>query len=98
MGDKRTEVPVSGDRLKVIGDVVEGAKEVPIGRDRGCCLSIRINQGEVFDILIVKGQKPWNVPLGARIGAVGVLRSGTVQADDWWRCNPATKPELTILG
>lgn len=98
MGDKRTEVLVSGDRLKIIGDVVEPAMEVPTGRGRGCRLSVRINQGEVFDVLIVKGWKPWDLPLGARVGAVGVLRGSTVQATDFWRCNPATKPELTILG
>ena len=78
--------------FNIVSKVVEEPR-VSIGKGVNCLVSVEV-QGdagagyETYDVIISRGSKPWQVAVGTKACAVGVLKGDTLWADYFREYSP----------
>lgn len=75
-------------RTKIVGRVV-GKPGISIGRGISCRLNIEVDDGEgsyeTYELVIMRGSKPWTIREGTMVCATGILKGDTLWCDSFWR-------------
>jgi len=74
------------ERIKLVGKVIAKPTLVIVPNGIGCKVPVEVRSDaktgyDSYDIIVTKSRKPWNVKLGTKVIAVGILQGDTLWAD-----------------